>query len=98
MGNLSKLFGPMLDEWAKEAQEERSRTWKERHAKGVPVRMDLGEYLGCRPGKQDASHWYGINKYSRGEPYIECMDESCVRSIATFCNFRYKKGGENGHT
>lgn len=81
MGNLSKLLGPMLEEWTKEAQEERSRTWKERHAKGTPVSLSP-----TTPRPKSGSVSYGI----RNDGSLQIYVSGAGKVIATFCNFRYK--------
>jgi hypothetical protein len=76
--------------------------WKERHAKGVPVKMrwtDLDKFLAKIAGRERYA-LYGIsgNDLNKGgDPYAVVMAEGLR---ASFCNFRYKqswldkKGGE----
>lgn len=76
-------------------QEQQSRTWKERHAKGVPVKMDWIRFAKC------CSETQAVNGVVRGLQFGEDPIASSV-SVGVFCNFRYKqswldnKGGEHG--
>ena len=79
-------------------------TWKERHAKGVPVVMNTKEWRECllKMPEGDLTEFCQLDisgvKYYRGAPSVTFMDKG-IR--ATFCNFRYKpewiekKGGCN---
>ena len=84
------------------------RTWKERHAKGVPVIMKLEEWEKCAdlPGptvQEGYYHYLQDFGIGGGHPEVRVLTENPNSfHIATFCNFRYKqswldkKGGERG--
>lgn len=63
-------------------------TWKERHAKGVPVKMTTSDFFTCMRSSARIS---GLDRNidSAGNPLVVCVDWQYSR-IATFCNFRYK--------
>lgn len=69
-------------------------TWKERHAKGVPVVMNTKEWRECllKLPEGDLTEFCQLDisgvKYYRGAPSVTFMDKG-IR--ATFCNFRYKQ-------
>lgn len=78
-----------------------SRTWKERHAKGVPVK---------KKNLDDVCAWYNLDAFEGDHQFDS--DENPISAVchihkavwrvgATFCNFRYKpewlekKAGKN---
>jgi hypothetical protein len=88
-------------------KEDLSRTWKERHAKGVPVKLYMTDV-----DEDKRMAWYDLDTETDDNMHmIDGDDNICVyaltgkdtdeRIIATFCNFRYKqswldkKGGDN---
>jgi len=75
-----------LDMWAEERAEERSMTWKERHAKGVVVTMDAYQFYNRlrELPEGDATEYACLDK---GYP---TSGQSGDGAKITFCNFRYK--------
>lgn len=66
-------------------------SWKERHAKGVPVKMTDKQLRESKPAEEDIQHVYG----KEGDyPGVQCWDlnepDYWPHLFATFCNFRYK--------
>lgn len=81
-------------------------SWKDRHAKGVPVKMywdDLDHFLNRLQNGDRFLSLYGMSGYELwkggGNPYAKQRVDGIQVS---FCNFRYKpewmekKGGSNG--
>jgi len=90
MGNLKNWEARMMtsDQIKKH---ELSSTWKERHAKGVPVKMkwsDIDQFINKLP-VVDRHALYGMSgSYLKsGYPHATQMADGLK---ATFCNFRYK--------
>ena len=115
MGNLKlsghTFVGGITPDSLRRAQEARkaelSRTWKERHAKGVPVKMTLEEWKECVRINYRASGFDVARPSLSVEssyPIVICSNfyDEDDESSAYFCNFRYKqtwidkKGGNNG--
>jgi hypothetical protein len=70
-----------------------SDTWKERHAKGTPVKMSLAEFNECA----DNGFIYPIVRdFNNGNPIARVEFPGSEKTVATFCNFRYKEKGGKG--
>lgn len=67
-----------------------SRTWKERHAKGVPVKMTYEEWAKCLDSR--SKRISGHNGVYREGIRVQCYPPGGDTKdyFATFCNFRYK--------
>lgn len=93
-----------LDNWLALRQyqlikEEASATWKERHAKGLPVEMTFDQWYDCVDTLPSDFHpkngfYYGLRGLKDAIsgpqiPYISIKDRS-IGTYARFCNFRYK--------
>jgi hypothetical protein len=89
MGNLKNWEARMMtaDQIKKH---ELSRTWKDRHAKGVPVKMSILEWREfLKSAKRIEHHRPGHSLDSVVTVHIsDWNDESGPEAI--FCNFRYK--------
>ncbi len=88
---LASGFNPEM--WRGLHAIEISAFWKERHAKGTPVKM---EYQQWKQIILTTPHIQNTNRrHNHNEVWVECKGDDDV-VVATFCNFRYKeKGGEN---
>jgi hypothetical protein len=66
-----------------------SDTWKERHAKGTPVKMTFGEWSTC---VDNTDMIQNIDRYfNNGNPIANCVSfKQGSDKVAAFCNFRYK--------
>jgi hypothetical protein len=79
-------------------------TWKERHAKGVPVKMSLSEWRTCHSKTKFPKNHHPARTEGTGEIiiWVEDWDDFDSDESVQFCNFRYKqswlekKGGNYG--
>lgn len=76
MGNLADVIEASM----------RSRTWKERHAKGVPVKMTIEEFYAST---MTGYSYPCVRYFNDGYPDARMLD-NLQNSYARFCNFRYK--------
>jgi hypothetical protein len=92
-------FMQKLNQMAKEAMERKAigdPTWKERHAQGIPVKMDWIRFAKCCADTQ------AVNGVVRGLQFGGYPIASSGAYGGVFCNFRYKqswldkKGGRRG--
>lgn len=104
-----QVITPELETWAKDAiyKTVLSQTWKERHAKGVPVKMTFDEWsAACEMVGPTPKDGYQHGSTGNGIPRVRVFDRAVgsglgPRHMATFCNFRYrpewleKKGGKH---
>lgn len=69
-------------------------TWKERHAKGVPVKMDQSEWMDecgkVMPSVSDILPWYGYHRHPIEGSITITTDYLSGKVAGSFCNFRYK--------
>lgn len=69
-------------------------TWKERHAKGVPVKMDQSEWMEecgkVMPSVSDILPWYGYHRHPIEGSITITTDYLSGKVAGSFCNFRYK--------
>lgn len=90
MGNVLYVDHPDYWEWKMATQSRKAAgdpTWKERHAKGVPVKIT---------SEEGHKKWYALDperNWQEGDHVVR-KDNPVVEIgwpvIATFCNFRYK--------
>lgn len=93
MGNLADVIEASM----------RSRTWKERHAKGVPVKLSLDTQEEYNKRMQ----WYDLDGENDSHliddvsPYVVVFASPFYKKSGSFRNFRYKpewlekKGGSH---
>lgn len=95
--DISTTTKPETWEYLKaQENEHRSRTWKERHAKGLPVHVTPTEFANYhREENMPDGHWVSVNP-ATGDLYCSVRDTSNSPrlgwpAIAAFKNFRYKQ-------